>query len=620
MTYRAVIYARCSTEEESQRDALIKQAGEARACVGKKGWILVDSYIESKSGTTTKGRLEYKRLYEDMLTEKFDIIVIKSQDRLMRNTKDWYLFVDRLLKEQKRLYLYLEQKFYSADDALVTGIRAILAEEYSRELSRKINNAHRNRQKTGGAVILTSRTYGYRKGPDKSVEIVEEEAEVKRKMYELCAAGYGSRTIAAILKREGILNRNGNPFADSDILRMIRNPLHKGTAVMHRRHYDFETKKTVKIPREEQDWHENKVPAIVSEELWEKANREIDRRSEYLYGKDGPKRGRNPGKYPLSGKICCGLCGKPYYRRVRKRDKEGAAVYEWKCKRYLEEGRKRERHGKETAEENIPENAEGCDNVHLEEEKLYRFLEKFCREKYGPDEEKLTGSLLEMIKDILKEKDGQTELKKEKEKQETLERRMNILLDKLLKGTVSDRAYQKKQEELEKEAARIGEKIKELEKQQPGNDVLAERLEQMETAVRKGRMPEQAEMADMLDRVWKIHVYPSCLELYFAFSGETDEKTKEPAYGALKEVIRLEYGALFSYADKKRKEREAVRELMKKTPDITAKKIAEELGISLSGANYRIRVLKKEGKIRFDGKGGKGKWEVIQPEADDSVS
>ena len=40
---------------------------------------------------------------EDLLKDKFDIIVIKSQDRLMRNTKDWYLFVDRLATEQKQL-------------------------------------------------------------------------------------------------------------------------------------------------------------------------------------------------------------------------------------------------------------------------------------------------------------------------------------------------------------------------------------------------------------------------------------------------------------------------------------------------------------------------------------
>ena len=117
MMRRAVIYARCSTEEESQKDALIKQIAEAKDCVQNKGWLLVDSYVESRSGTTTKGRTEYNRLYDDLLQDKFDIIVIKSQDRLMRNTKDWYLFVDRLTTSNKKLYIYLENKFYTTDDA-----------------------------------------------------------------------------------------------------------------------------------------------------------------------------------------------------------------------------------------------------------------------------------------------------------------------------------------------------------------------------------------------------------------------------------------------------------------------------------------------------------------------
>ena len=133
MILRAVTYCRCSTEEESQKDALIKQVQEAKECICRKGWLHVDSYVESRSGTTTKGRTEYHRLMEDMMSDKFDIIVIKSQDRLMRNTKDWYLFVDRLVTNGKKLYMYIEHKFYTADDALITGIKAILAEEYSFE-------------------------------------------------------------------------------------------------------------------------------------------------------------------------------------------------------------------------------------------------------------------------------------------------------------------------------------------------------------------------------------------------------------------------------------------------------------------------------------------------------
>ena len=161
---RAVIYCRVSTEEESQKNALEGQIKEAIKSVEEKKWILVDQYVdEGKSGTTTKNRPQYNRLIKDLSQDRFDIIVIKSQDRLMRNTLEWYMFIDLVNKNQKQLFFYLENKFYNTEDSLIVGIKAILAEEYSRELSKKINNAHKNGQKECSRIMLNSKTWGYDK-------------------------------------------------------------------------------------------------------------------------------------------------------------------------------------------------------------------------------------------------------------------------------------------------------------------------------------------------------------------------------------------------------------------------------------------------------------------------
>ena len=180
---RAVYYARCSTEEENQKDALVRQAAEAEEAIRARGWRLVDAYVESRSGTSRKGRREYNRLYEDLEQNRFDVVVIKSQDRLMRNTRDWYLFADRLNCAGKRLYFYLENTFYSPEDALLTGIKAILAEEYSRELSKKMNLAHQKRQQNNGKPVLTSKSYGYRRTADvctNSVQTVSADGKLRR--------------------------------------------------------------------------------------------------------------------------------------------------------------------------------------------------------------------------------------------------------------------------------------------------------------------------------------------------------------------------------------------------------------------------------------------------------
>lgn len=547
MGLRAVIYARCSTEEESQKDALIKQVQQGQEWVRKKGWTLADSYVESGSGTTTRGRTEYNRLYEDLREDKFEIIVIKSQDRLMRNTKDWYLFIDRMQKENKKLFIYLEQRFYSTDDTLITGIKAILAEEYSRELSKKINLAHAGRQKEGSSLILTSNTYGYRKLPDGSVVILEEEANIKRRMYELCAAGYGGRKIGQILKEEGIVNRKGNPFSDSDILRMIKSPLNKGTVVMHQRHYNFDTKKSEKIPEEEQYVYENRIPAIVSPQLWEAANQQI--RTRRMSGKNC---GKNPGYSCLSGKLVCGICQKPFYRKVR-RDKNGNPKAEWKCRTYLEQGKK------------------ACENVILDEERLYEYL-------YLTDESEEAKALKraeELLERELRREGSYREKEGEGCRERQIRRQMEILLDKLLEGVLSDNVYKKKQKKLEEELRRL-ETLKREETdstRQYGDYEI--RIGKIRDFLSDGRIGRQAGMEAYLEHVSEMLVYPDYIQV-------------EP------QGRRITYGDDFDYRRKKRNQRREILREIQNNPQITPAEIAEKFQLNMSAVYYRLKVLKKE--------------------------
>ena len=324
---RAVIYCRCSTEEESQQDALIQQVQESRKSVQQQGWLLVDEYIEAKSGTTTAKRKEYNRLFEELQTDKFDIVQIKTQDRLMRNTRDWYLFIDRLVSNGKRLYMYLERKFYSADDALITGIKAILAEEYSKELSKKINNAHYHRQEEGRKFILPPNTFGLQRLENGETVLVEEEVSAIRIMFHLCKT-MGCGSIEHYLEEEGIRDRNGKPFKEEAIRRIIRNPVRCGTVIQNKVHFDFQLKRTIKVPKEQWVIHRNVLPAAVSEEEWKEANEAMDARAQKRNVKEYHPGGKNPGKYRLSGKIRCGECGSPFYRTYRKRYKDEKLIVE----------------------------------------------------------------------------------------------------------------------------------------------------------------------------------------------------------------------------------------------------------------------------------------------------
>ena len=52
--------------------------------------------------------------------------------------------------------------------------------------------------------------------------------------------------------------------------------------------------------------------------------------------------------------------------------------------------------------------------------------------------------------------------------------------------------------------------------------------------------------------------------------------------------------------------------MIRDNPKITAKMIAQKMGIGLSAVHYRMNVLKREGRIRFCGGGGVGYWEILE--------
>lgn len=460
---RAVIYCRVSTEEESQKNALEGQIKEAIKSVEEKKWILVDQYVdEGKSGTTTKNRPQYNRLIKDLSQDRFDIIVIKSQDRLMRNTLEWYMFIDLVNKCKKQLFFYLENKFYNTEDSLIVGIKAILAEEYSRELSKKINNAHKNGQKECSRIMLNSKTWGYDK-VNKQVVINEKEAEIVRLIFDLYIKGYGARTISKTLTEMGVKSRSGGDFAYVTIRKIVRNPLYKGDVVMNRLHNDFDSKRVVHIPKEEWIIHKNAVPAIVSEETWQAANSILDTRYQDTFSTQGiPIRiGKNKGDYPLSSKIYCGECGSTYWRRYRRNAKDDVTVY-WSCSEYVTQGRKNDhtKRGKNMVKKQFDLHR-GCNSPHLKEEDIMSGLKMIAENIFSPsDRDSLISESIQLFESSALDNDKK--VNDLNENLEKLKKQQEKLLDGYLSDCISEDLYKKKNATLAEEIRKLEAKKAEI--------------------------------------------------------------------------------------------------------------------------------------------------------------
>ena len=220
--------------------------------------------------------------------------------------------------------------------------------------------------------------------------------------------------------------------------------------------------------------------------------------------------------------------------------------------------------------------------------------------------------MIHMLKIVLKEKDYQPELDRKKQQKEKLMRQMDTLIEKLLEDIISDEIYQRTQKELEGKLNSIREEIKEIEQQKAKGSVLKERISHIEKTLQTGGAVEKATVAGMLEDVEKIWIYPEYMEIVFSLSKVMGMEDVDVPMQEYDSSMRIEYGNLFDYKKKKEEDRDAIVRMMQENPCITAKKIAEELQISLSGANYRLHVLKEEGKVKFNGRGGKGRWEILR--------
>lgn len=627
---RAVIYCRVSTQEQTQRDALAVQVQEAQNAVKSNEWVLVDQYIEMESGTTKHGRSEYMRLLDDIKDKnKFDIIVIKSLDRLNRSAKNWYLFVEELVNNDKLLYIYMDRAFYKTDDRLISGVKAILAEQYSRDLSSKINNAHEYRQKNGTTVLINNNTYGYVKNPDKSVSIHPEEAEMIRKIYRLAAQGCGSRTISKILYQDGIRNRNGNQLEESSIRRIIKNPLFKGVVVMNKQHFDFEKKKEIKNPESEWIYHQGLVPAIVEEELWEKANKMLKLSAAQVKGAGRQKKHRE--LYDFSGKLICGECGAPYYKTFRRQYANPEhVIVEWRCSSYLKHGRKKQEVAEGTnqskewgADEQELRRGQitGCDNIHLKQEGLERMMRELSGQLFAwQDEENMIRRIIKILSEVLLT--GETHLKKEEVEKNLMavRNRKSRLLDLLLDNTISKQGYKSKQKELEQEEQRWTERLERMDVEEEKIRQTKERLVGIEQKLRAdgcekiqaGLLMQVMDHIRVFEDRLEIKLNPVALPGVASVHGWIMQKPGALQKDYLQEYL-IEVPTARYFADTriiKKKKKESIPDILRKEPFLTNKELAKRLDVTFSTLRRWLADYKKKGQIYFDKTGGKGQWRV----------
>lgn len=333
-------YARVSTDKDEQLNSLDNQIHYYEELIRKnKAWTFVPGYIdEGLSGISTKKRENFHRMVEDGKNGDFDLIITKEITRFARNTLDSIQYTRELLSNGVAIFFQNDNiNTLDEDSELRLTIMSGIAQDELRKLSSRVKFGHQQAIKSG-VVIGNSRIFGYKK-ENKRLVIDEKEAPMVRELFELYATDqYSMKQIEGIFWNKGYRNLNGNRIAHSTMANMIANPKYKGYYVGNKvKVVDMFTKKQKFLPPEEwvmfKDESGGIVPAIVSEELWEKANEILRRRSEDVKNRQGICNHPNL----LTGKLFCTCCGEPYYRRESKKV-YGPNNSKWVCSGKIKNG------------------------------------------------------------------------------------------------------------------------------------------------------------------------------------------------------------------------------------------------------------------------------------------
>ena len=360
---RVAAYCRVSTKQDEQINSYENQKKIYTDRINSEpNWTLVEIFADKGiTGTSTKKRDDFNRMIRYCKQGKIDMIITKSVSRFARNTVDCLKYI-RMLKKMNVDVYFEEQGIHSLDNGaeFYITIYGCIAQSESENMSSNIIIGQTQSHKDGKAAFHCKRLLGYTRSETGQIEIVPEQAEIVKRIFDRFLSGESIETIAESLTAEGIETPMGKTvWSKSVIASILTNEKYKGDILTNKTYVTDPISKVTKINNGERPQHyiENHHPAIIDSATFGRVQEEMARRNGKRKVKQvGTKteQGKYSSKYALTELLVCGECKTPYRRCTW--TVGGKKKIVWRCINRLDYGKKL-CHTSPTIEESVLQDA-----------------------------------------------------------------------------------------------------------------------------------------------------------------------------------------------------------------------------------------------------------------------
>jgi site-specific DNA recombinase len=327
---QVAIYARVSSEQQSEAKTIESQLSELRAHVKTLGLVLPPEheFIDNGYSGSTLIRPALEQLRDVVAAGGIDRLYVHCPDRLARHDAHQVLLLEEFLRAGVEVNFLNREVGPTPEDQLLLQVQGMIAEYERAKILERSRRGKRHAAQIGAVSVFSGAPYGYRYVSKRDgdgearFDVVLEEARVVRQVFswvgqDRCSIGEVCRRLNEAREQ----TRTGKTVWDrATVWDMLKNPAYEGAAAFgktsveplrprlrEQRGRPMQPKRAVStqdVPREK--WMSISVPALVDEAVFETVQAQLQENQQRA------RIGQRGARYLLQGLLVCACCGYAY--------------------------------------------------------------------------------------------------------------------------------------------------------------------------------------------------------------------------------------------------------------------------------------------------------------------